>query len=85
MTLPCIVCGSALESAVNEAMNQPAEGLAFQSSGHYGSVAFDPMDGTYLEINVCDKCLESARDNGYVLHGRPAKSIVMSTGAWEKR
>lgn len=63
MTLDCIVCGSRLESALgDDSINQPAGGLSFQSSGHYGSTAFDPLDGTYLEINVCDKCLVSSRD-----------------------
>ena len=43
-------------------INQPYGGLAFQSEGHYGSTVFDPMDGTYLEVNICDECLLRASE-----------------------
>lgn len=60
-TLPCIVCGSPLESATGMTdNNQPSRGLAFLTNGHYGSTFFDPMDGTRLEINVCDECMKKA-------------------------
>lgn len=53
--------------------NQPDNGLEFISYGHYGSTVFDPMDGTFLAINICDSCLKSAaRGRGLILHGRPA-------------
>jgi hypothetical protein len=62
-TLPCIVCNKALEPAMEDAdINQPYGGLAFQSEGHYGSTVFDPMDDTYLEINICDECLLRASE-----------------------
>lgn len=63
LDLPCIVCGKALDNATlmpdgsGLNYNQPSEGLAFRSHGAYGSTAFDPMDGHYLEINICDVCL----------------------------
>lgn len=60
-TLNCIVCEKELKSALpdNERYketNQPADGTAFHSRGHYGSTVFDPMDGTLAELNVCDEC-----------------------------
>ena len=62
-TLPCLVCGKKLSSAVPEpAHNQPANGTAFVTWGHYGSTVFDPMDGTRLQVNVCDLCLTEHRE-----------------------
>lgn len=72
MTLPCIVCGKALESAVRSVgsrtdPNQPSEGTVFSSHGNYGSTVWDPMTGVdMLEINVCDPCL--VEHAGRVLH-----------------
>jgi hypothetical protein len=34
---------------------------------------FDPMDGSVLEINVCDACLLRAAKLGRVIHTEPAK------------
>lgn len=54
----CLKCGTVLEN-IQEGRPyiQPLDGLAFMTYGHYGSTIFDPMDGTWLEIAVCDKCL----------------------------
>lgn len=50
-------------------INQPTGGLSFMSHGHFGSAAFDPMNpNVWLEINLCDECLEDRRDQGQVLH-----------------
>lgn len=58
-TLPCICCGKQLESAMGDhADNQPYAGTTFHSRGHYGSTVFDPMDGSFLEVNVCDECMK---------------------------
>jgi len=57
--LPCICCGKELESAMGDgANNQPYAGTVFHSYGHYGSTIFDPMDGSFIELNVCDDCLK---------------------------
>lgn len=74
--LPCIVCRTPLESAFNNTElsdldNQPYGGLAFQSLGHYGGTVFDPMDGTYLEVSICDPCLVQAGEENLVIHGIP--------------
>lgn len=46
---------------------QPSGGLAFRTRGHYGSTFFDPMDGSGLEIAVCDECVSQlAHDTNYV-------------------
>ena len=60
-SLPCIVCKKVLEDTFNEQKhNQPYAGTIFVTHGHYGSTFFDPMDGSKIEINVCDDCLSAA-------------------------
>lgn len=65
--LPCIACGRSLEGLFEE-QNQPLGGTAFATRGHYGSGVFDPMDGSAIEINVCDDCLRLKADAGAVAH-----------------
>lgn len=55
--IPCFVCGKPLEEVADEGVNQPHEATVFITNGHYGSTVFDPMDGTWLELNICDPCL----------------------------
>ena len=64
--LPCIVCGRELEGC--SLPNQPLDGLSFYTRGAYGTTLFDPMDGSYIELNVCDPCLSAAGARGRVLH-----------------
>lgn len=75
----CIVCRRALEpecSMPDVLGNQPHAATCFQGYGQYGSGAFDPMDGHYLEINVCDECLVAAASEGRVLLGRRYRRSV---------
>lgn len=75
---PCIACGRELENVSADVEgNQPYGGTAFTSHGHYGSTAYDPLDGHYIEINVCDVCLVMNRDR--VREGR-SKRPVMEDG-----
>lgn len=63
--LPCFVCGRPLASVwrLGSDAEQQADGACyFTTYGQYGSTSFDPMDGSYLEINICDNCLTSRRD-----------------------
>lgn len=60
--LPCIVCGVELDNVTADSDNQPSDGTAFWTSGHYGSTFFDPMDGQRIEITICDACLEERKD-----------------------
>jgi hypothetical protein len=73
---PCLVCGKELRNAMDTSENQPSGGTAFQTGGHYGSTAFDPFNGSMLEINVCDECLTAAGEQGRVLWRREAKALV---------
>jgi len=70
LVLPCISCGYQPKHVFNEETesNQPHEATCFMTQGHYGSTFFDPMDGSYLEINVCDECLKDLAAHGRVLH-----------------
>ena len=52
----CIVCEKELKNYMLDGV-QPSEGVCFNTSGHYGSTVFDPMNASKLEICVCDKCL----------------------------
>src|SRR3982751_6880204 len=65
--LPCISCKRYLDNVIDEVENQPYNGTSFITNGHYGSTVFDPMDGTQLEINVCDDCLRTWGKKGNVL------------------
>jgi hypothetical protein len=74
--LPCVVCGKSLANVFDEVENQPWQGLAFTTQGHYGSTIFDPMDGQNLELNICDECLAVAREKQQVLLGRTSRPVV---------
>lgn len=73
--LPCIACGRELRNVDDDVeVNQPNNGTAFTSHGHYGSTAYDPMDGHYIEVNVCDLCLVLHYER--VREGRDRKPIM---------
>lgn len=55
--IKCFCCYMGMEN-LHTGGFQPLRGVAFASAGHYGSTVFDPMDGTVLEIAICDVCLE---------------------------
>lgn len=56
--LSCIGCGRELDpTGPAGELHQPSGGTQFTSYGHYGSTAFDPMDGQQLSVIVCDPCL----------------------------
>lgn len=61
-TKPCLVCRTQLEELGS---NQPIDGTAFTTSGHYGSSVIDSFDPLYyLTIVICDNCLNKAiREN----------------------
>lgn len=75
-SLPCIVCGKQLVNVLGEG-NQPEDGLACTTPGHYGSTVFDPIDGNYLEFNVCDLCMVRAGDQGRVLTARQQRPVIV--------
>ena len=58
--IPCFVCFKPLYEVLRErgeGINQPEQATVFITNGHYGSTAFDPLDGSWLELNICDPCL----------------------------
>lgn len=56
--LPCIVCAAVPESVDEGTDYHPYGATEFETHGHYGSTAYDPMDSDrVLILNVCDKCL----------------------------
>ena len=62
--MKCFRCDKELENVLNfHNVIQPKDGLAFVTYGHYGSTFFDPMDGTKLEIVICDECLKNNSQN----------------------
>lgn len=63
----CIVCQRPMSNIAEDGTLQPSGGTAFQTPGHYGSTVFDPMDGSMLEIAVCDDCLTRASGQGHVV------------------
>jgi hypothetical protein len=69
--LPCVACGKELKSFGSNETNHPLGGVGFETTGHYGSGFFDPMDGSVLEISVCDHCLTKNRNRTNVREGKP--------------
>lgn len=63
MDTSCIVCQAPTE-----------DGTYFRTHGNYGSTVFDPMDGSYLDILICNPCLaERAR---HAACGRDRRPVV---------
>lgn len=58
--IPCAFCLAELDNPYGGA-NQPDGAVEFVTPGHYGTAVFDPMDGSYLAINICDPCLRNMR------------------------
>lgn len=70
MKTNCIVCQSEVDNwdiayPKDATQVHPIGGTVFRTYGHYGSTVFDPMDASYLEIVVCDECLNSRLAHTY--------------------
>lgn len=70
-SINCLCCQKKM-SNMQELRNgvQPSGGLAFHTSGHFGSTLFDPMDGSSIHIAICDPCVEKAIGRGDIVHFR---------------
>lgn len=70
-SLPCIVCEKSLDNVFSEhsSTNQPSDGIACETFGHYGTTVFDPMDGSFLEFNICDDCVREKSEKHMFLIG----------------
>jgi hypothetical protein len=83
MTLPCIRCDKDIPGVNNGPDydgNQPSGGTTFSSTGQYGSTIFDPMDGSFIQVNVCDECLavlaeKQTDDRPIILAGRNTRLV----------
>lgn len=62
----CIVCDKELDHFADEKWH-PINAVHFYSYGHYGSTHFDPMDGSSLNIAVCDDCLDKKTEKTEVI------------------
>lgn len=83
-TLPCIVCGLKLEqTGPGGDNNHPMDGLIFRSPGQYGSTKFDPVDGSTLEINICDPCIIKAAKKKTVLFNASPMERKIKTAYWD--
>lgn len=67
--MKCLKCYKALKEY---GKFHPVGGLHFVTYGHYGTTVFDPMDGSTLNIFVCDSCITEAYEEGIVIR-RKAK------------
>lgn len=80
----CICCGLSIKNwadALNydeemplrgPASVHPMGGLAFVTTGHYGSARFDPMNGDEVTIVICDDCV-GARI--HMIYGQPDRGV----------
>ena len=76
MIKKCFKCNVTLESSISSDEDQELDeptlnSIAFISHGNYGSTIFDPMDGSYLEIYVCDQCLVNFKNKVYHITRNP--------------
>ena len=70
MKTNCIVCNTEVDNwdiayPEDKIQVHPIGGTVFRTYGNYGSTVFDPMDASYLEIVVCDACLNSRTERTY--------------------
>lgn len=80
--LDCFKCGKKLQTSLpgSTVYNQPSEGLVFISYGQYGSTVFDPMNDTYLELNICDLCVAAHKE--HVLLVRRIRDVSFEYEKW---
>lgn len=85
----CFVCDAKLEPALSypgsAEINQPYAATTFYAYGQYGSTVFDPLDASYLELNICDECLVQNAKKQNVLIGFPEQKQRIWQGANEYR
>lgn len=79
---PCAICGKELENVDEDSTNQPHKasmfsgGGDFATHGHYGDTMFDPMNGEYLIVHICEECLPKLAAQGRVLIARNVKPVL---------
>jgi hypothetical protein len=82
MTPPsCVRCDREVEAMDKDYTNSPYGATAFRTHGHYGSTIFDPMNGCFLEINLCDECIAVLGERGQILMGQDYKQVMTYASA----
>lgn len=71
----CIICKKQIKP-LYEGEHTPEYATTFHTSGHDGSGLFDPMDGSFLQINICDNCLAAAAEQDLVLVGQSSVPLM---------
>jgi hypothetical protein len=79
--LNCARCDREVEAVDDDYVNSPYKATAFTTHGHYGSTIFDPMNGCYLEINLCDECIALLGERDQVLMGQDFKPVTTYANA----
>lgn len=77
--LRCVACHAELANIMAGEGVQPDDGLAFSTSGHYGTTVFDPMDDTMLIAIICDGCLRKAAKAGSLIRYTPPRNPPAGT------
>ena len=77
--LTCLACSHQMGNIMGDRGHQPDDGLSFHSHGHYGSAVFDPMDGSYVQIAICDRCLQRGIDAGIARLSKPDPASPYAT------
>jgi hypothetical protein len=84
----CLACGKELDNLEYTTRSKgtkievhPMGGLHFRTYGNYGSTVFDPMDGTYLDIAICDVCVTKNIDK---VRGNGVKSLRNAIEYWRE-
>lgn len=82
-TLACFRCDRVLEPVFKESeLNQPRDGVVFDTHGQYGSRIFDELDGAKLQINICDECLVRNRKQVAFREGCPKREWLQWSPDW---
>lgn len=62
--LPCILCQTL---PLKDKFTILHGALECRAHGNYGSTVYDPMDNrTYLTFNICDNCIKTLGDRGFI-------------------
>ena len=62
--MKCFVCDKQLKEYGHM---HPDGAIHFLSYGHYGTTVFDPMDGSTINVFICDHCLRKKFQNAVIL------------------
>jgi hypothetical protein len=62
---------AAVEGEDEDAWKIPLNGVSLEGGSNFGSGVYDALvDGVVIDVVICDKCIQRARDNGRVRERR---------------